>query len=147
QSWIQLVDSFINFERVTGFDVNGTKFTTTSRPEVVAQFMQGARGWSKQWPIGPVNDFITKWRAWWLAHQPAARIEGNHLIRLEKLSEWNGLDAKHGRNGFLMVMGTLLWWGEAVFVQPRSKPTEEQAEWELAVEDVTWVLEHMLRTV
>jgi hypothetical protein len=48
----------------------------------------------------------------------------------------------HGKNGFLQVMATLLWWGERVAA--KGNPAEER-EWSLAVEEVGEVFTGLLK--
>ncbi|KAF8209002.1 hypothetical protein K438DRAFT_1960729 [Mycena galopus ATCC 62051] len=44
----------------------------------------------------------------------------------------------HGKNGLLLVMASLLWWGD---YYADGMCRVERAEWLKAVEDVTWTLE------
>ena len=48
----------------------------------------------------------------------------------------------HGDNGLLQVMAVLVWWGNVAWKHRE----EEREEWLVAVHDVTWVLEQLLKS-
>jgi len=56
--------------------------------------------------------------------------------------DWGRL-SRAGPNGFFLVMLTLAWWAETV---GKSK-IPQYAEFEVAVEDVNWVLSEMIQHV
>ncbi|KAF9018830.1 hypothetical protein BDZ89DRAFT_1139724 [Hymenopellis radicata] len=148
RSWAQLVDSFIVFETKSGLIAtgNGLKLDRSNRPPCIADFFQHRRDWSKPRSIGLLPTFREFWWAWWKANQPPARLRNGELIRDEKV-EWTGLQKKCGNDGLILVLGTLLWWGEVVFDGvTRDTPTSDQVDWQLAVDDVTWCIEHIVRT-
>ncbi|KAF9023543.1 hypothetical protein BDZ89DRAFT_1041602 [Hymenopellis radicata] len=77
---------------------------------------------------------------------PASSTPSSSSSRNEKL-EWTGLEKKCGNDGLILVLGTLLWWGEVVFDGVSGNtPTADQVDWQLAVDDVTWAIEHIVRT-
>ena len=81
--------------------------------------------------------FSQQWWAWWLSLQPKSRISGNvgddTLLPTIEM-DWSHLQ-KPGRNGFLLMMLALVWWGKAV---------NRDVGWLKAVVDVTAVLPCML---
>ncbi|KAJ7098188.1 hypothetical protein B0H15DRAFT_742532, partial [Mycena belliarum] len=56
--------------------------------------------------------------------------------------DWSVLRDFSGKNGLLQVLMVLLWWGELVHAAVCD--AEQVAEWESAVEDVTWALTEMV---
>ncbi|KAJ7754864.1 hypothetical protein B0H16DRAFT_1235213, partial [Mycena metata] len=118
------------------------------RPNVVKDWMKYARKWDAKVDlltkeVGPrtvVGSFSATWWAWWGSVQPASRerLAGGALTRPERHgSEWEVLGKTSGRNGLLLFVGCLLWWGEAV---ADGGDTLLVADWQEAVSDVVWVL-------
>jgi hypothetical protein len=59
--------------------------------------------------------------------------------------EWAEVGKMPGRNGMLLYVGSLLWWGEAAVA---AEDTESLLQdWRCAVEDVAAVLEVVCNTV
>ncbi|KAJ6470182.1 hypothetical protein DFH09DRAFT_954871, partial [Mycena vulgaris] len=81
-----------------------------------------------------------RWWAWWELMQPAGRVdEKGAWGRPEALGgeAWEEVAKTHGRNGMLLVVGCLLWWGDAVAADGDVALREG---WKDAVRDVYWVL-------
>jgi hypothetical protein len=85
--------------------------------------MKVARPW-KDMPVADVSEFRAKWVQWWSCLQPSSQLAGVN---------WEPL-RKPGKNGFLLVMMSLVWWGKA---------THADEEWKKSVADVTRVLRCM----
>ncbi|KAJ7027469.1 hypothetical protein C8F04DRAFT_1267041 [Mycena alexandri] len=121
--WADCVDSWVQLEMASGFNNEGGHLTTTHRPTAVTDFMSGGRRWEKVREIAYVGSkaeegtYVAKWWAWW-----------------GKIVEDGGLAKMHGRTGFMLVVGSLLWWG----VKKRGE------EWEEAVKAVTVQLEEVV---
>ncbi|KAJ7088020.1 hypothetical protein B0H15DRAFT_801079 [Mycena belliarum] len=157
QDWSECIELLVALERAWGFPEKGlvaAPAKASGRPPEVAAFMQWARRWEtrvelSQKAIGPREEpesFAALWWAWWRVMQPPGRVEGKALTRPDHMerSEWSELAKTHGRNGILLVVGCLLWWGEA------AKATNEKGEleqWLLAVSDVKWALRETLKGV
>ena len=70
------------------------------------------------WKDQPLQDnnlawFSTEWWAWWRSLQPVARIPtgpNDNLLAPSSRMDWDAL-RKPGRNGFLLIMLSLAWWG------------------------------------
>ncbi len=148
RSWIQLINSFIVFEQRAGFVESGVgKLKASPRPKAVADFLQHRRDWTKSRPIEPLRAFRDFWWAWWKINQPPAHLHNGELVHNEDIV-WDGLQEKCGNDGMILVISTLLWWGEAVFNgTPSTTPSADQVDSQLAVDNMTWALEHMLRTL
>ncbi|KAK7015929.1 hypothetical protein R3P38DRAFT_2452251, partial [Favolaschia claudopus] len=77
------------------------------------------------------------WQAWWDSMQPSWRTK-------EENGRWSvvrgyGQGAYHwGVNGVLSIVASLFCWGVAV-----KGNADLRATWELAVNDVVWMLEGM----
>jgi hypothetical protein len=133
--WASLVDKFFDFEAAWGYsDVRG-QITTAERPSALEWWLARGRKWDKTVDIGVLGDattpdtFVAKWWNWWINVQPK---DAKDLAPLMKL---------HGKNGFLQIMGSLLWWGERV---AGGSPSDLR-EWSTAVEDVAERLTGLLR--
>jgi hypothetical protein len=126
------------------------------RPAEVADFMQLRRRWGVPFPlkseVGPrevEKTFSAQWWTWWRAGQPAARLslEGEDKWAAPSTlpaDEWDDMRKRHGRNGMLLYVGGLLWWGEAA-AATGERASMLLADWRLAVEDVCAVLSEVVK--
>ncbi|KAJ7042746.1 hypothetical protein C8F04DRAFT_945059, partial [Mycena alexandri] len=125
------------------------------RPRCVAQWMRYTRKWEGKVElstreVGPrevTGSFAAQWWALWGVVQPAGRtaLPGGALTRPNLAgSEWDGVGKMSGRNGMLLFVGCLLWWGEAVAEADNVSLT---ADWRDAVSDVRWVLSEVGNSV
>ena len=91
------------------------------RPQEVALWIKASRPW-KDMAIDNVSKYQCAWKEWWscLGRVSATDSEADKE-NLRKL----------GKNGFLVVMVSLVWWGVA---------TKVNNEWRHAVRDVTAAL-------
>ncbi|KAJ7899933.1 hypothetical protein B0H13DRAFT_2336692 [Mycena leptocephala] len=115
------------------------------RPEEIPEFMCLARKWdlpvSLSSGIGPremEGSFSNQWWRWWGHAQPESRLSKDGEWRAPadlKSEDWSEVAKMHGRNGMLLYLGGLLWWGESAAAVPALL-----ADWKLAVEDVSVVL-------
>ena len=71
---------------------------TDVRPVEVGEWMRASRPW-KDMPVSDLVALKMKWRAWWAKLLPADAA-GESL-------------RKPGRNGFLLLIVSLAWWGNA----------------------------------
>jgi hypothetical protein len=95
--------------------------------------------------VGPREDassFAHEWWGWWKLLQPKTRVNdsAHGLTRPSDIApgDWDELVKTHSRNGMLMVMGCLLWWGD---VAEESEDSLLESDWRVAVRDVLWALE------
>ncbi|KAJ7264970.1 hypothetical protein B0H12DRAFT_1230603 [Mycena haematopus] len=151
--WTFCVEQLIALERAWGFPTKGPLSvpagTKETRPEEIPGFMQRARKWDKKVPLssapGPATEkgtFAARWWKWWQRAQPEGRfLTCGRLVSATVLDEEDLIDVGKmvGRNGMLLYVGALLWWGEAVFeVEEGTGPLLE--DWKVAVVDVASVL-------
>ncbi|KAF8898176.1 hypothetical protein CPB85DRAFT_1439994 [Mucidula mucida] len=143
--WISLIDLFLVFEEMAGFlDDSKIKLPTNDCPSVIADFMCQRRNWSEKWPVGDLDVFSPLFWKWWRSLQPNTRIHEDRLIKPDFV-DWDSLQDKSGRNGMSLVIGALLWWGEAVSDLTDEAGSARREDWVLAVADVTWALDNMIR--
>ena len=96
--------------------------------------------------IKDVSSFDAKWWAWWNLLQPrwhgVADVKGPlgpaHREEVTGEDGWSVMD-KHGQNAFLTVLATLLWWESGL---PGNG--QDNSSWLAAVEDVSWVMSHVV---
>jgi len=119
--WLVCVQAYIEFQRRASFPDAGSSFPPAKgvRPPEIAVWMKNRRPW-KDVEIKDTGIFSRQWWAWWLSLQPKSRICGsgaddNLLPTLEM--DWSQLQ-KPGKNGFLLMMLALVWWGQAVDRDP-----------------------------
>jgi hypothetical protein len=119
------------------------------RLKVVTAFLSNRQMWKplielETTPIGPRDvegSFAHQWWEWWGGMQPKARQRCTELglSRLEDLiaEDWEVMAETHGHNGLSLVVGSLLWWGDAAAAVDESTLIED---WRVAVKDIDWVL-------
>jgi hypothetical protein len=143
--WASCVEKFLDFEKRCGYS-EGSQIPVGGRPGVVKTWLAKQRRWDVTMDVGVLgaesmpDTFIHDWWKWWMTLQPKGRGNIGMLSQAATL-DWSAVVRLHGRNGILQVMATLLWWGEAVV---EATPLDRMT-WTLAVEDVTWTLEQLLR--
>ncbi|KAJ6503452.1 hypothetical protein C8R47DRAFT_1250442, partial [Mycena vitilis] len=97
------------------------------RPKEVHTWIKGAR--KKKPEIKNLENFVREFQAWWMALNPAWRIEDGHLIQ-EVKGSFDTLRVP-GVNGFYSLLIVLKWWWE------EDGPTDA---WVTSFQDVTYVL-------
>ncbi|KAF8185254.1 hypothetical protein K438DRAFT_1765903 [Mycena galopus ATCC 62051] len=150
--WAFCVRSLIELECARGFSVKGLVAiptgTEAGRPEEVPDFMKCMRKWERQVPLtsafGPSMDtgtFGNRWWTWWTCVQPESRmLESGKLMALSRVGpqDWTHVSKMNGRNGIMLYVATLLWWGEAAVTHENAALLV--ADWKIAVRDVGCVL-------
>ncbi|KAJ7025063.1 hypothetical protein C8F04DRAFT_1269670 [Mycena alexandri] len=150
--WVACIERLLALERAWGFRDKGLLTAPGEekggRPKMVKEWMRYARKWEgkvdlmtrKVGPRGVEGSFAAQWWRWWGSVQPAERkgAPDGSLTRLElEASAWEVLGKTSGRNGVLLFVGCLLWWGDAVAEEDDVSLVED---WKEAVSDVVWVL-------
>jgi hypothetical protein len=134
--WLSCLQNFIEFQRSAGFPDTGLSFppATKIRPPEIGVWMKNRRLW-KDVVILDKGEFGRQWWDWWISLQPGSRTctDRNNVALPTVDMDWSNL-RKPGKNGFLLIMLSLVWWG---------KVSDTDSEWLKAVTDVTAVLSCM----
>jgi hypothetical protein len=150
--WASCVADFVALEQASGYPVKGDVLAPQGeknvRPEEIPTFMQRWRKWEKGVTltsgIGPAStqgSFADRWWAWWMRAQPAAHVKANGKLGPADAmprEEWVKFSKMAGKNGLLLYMGGLLWWGEAAAAATDSKML--LGDWRVAVLDMACAL-------
>ncbi|KIM74212.1 hypothetical protein PILCRDRAFT_14653 [Piloderma croceum F 1598] len=134
-TWSGCVREFIEFQRRFNFPDTGPAFppATETRPPEIAAWMKNRRPW-KDVDIVDTELFGRQWWAWWLSLQPDSRKRHDEPTAD---MDWAKVQ-KPGKNGFLLIMLALVWWGAA---------SNREGEWLKAVADITDVLRCICKVV
>jgi hypothetical protein len=149
--WEACIEALLAFERSLGFPATGQPVpqgNKTIRPEEVPTFMKRRREWDKRislvtppGPAGAGDSFTDRWWIWWKRAQPTSRVmESGKLGDVDKATtaEWAQLARMGGKNGMLLYVGALLWWGEAAAEADESQVLLD--DWKVALREVAQVL-------
>ncbi|KAJ7042733.1 hypothetical protein C8F04DRAFT_1251547 [Mycena alexandri] len=149
--WKACVDALITVERAQGFRAKGWLSVPSGDgdepPVEVPDFMRYARKWDKPvaltseiGPTGKEGSMVERWWNWWTRMQPASRMQENGKFKVAALvpvAEWEELGKMAGRNGVLLYVGALLWWGEV------AAETEDEEEREVLMKDWRWAVDNV----
>ncbi|KIJ90848.1 hypothetical protein K443DRAFT_14905, partial [Laccaria amethystina LaAM-08-1] len=124
------VNAYVQLESQTSFQAGSRSegFKPADRPTEVAWWVTRGR---KAQPT--IENTRPIWR-------DVAGVEGalnaSHRLCLEGDGGWTAVN-KHGRNAFLTVLATLVWWADGL------KDPAQDPGWLAAVEEVVWVLDQI----
>ena len=107
---MECLEGFIEFQQRAHFPDSGPSFPHAAgvRPAEIGMWMKNRRPW-KDVDIADMAGFEQHWWNWWCSLQPDTR-NANDAPTIAM--DWQKLQ-KTGRNGFLLVMMSLAWWGKA----------------------------------
>ncbi|KAJ7030298.1 hypothetical protein C8F04DRAFT_1264061 [Mycena alexandri] len=94
--WAECVDLWLKIEQASGFNNEGGKLTTDSRPKEVTEFINKGRHWIMARKISEPGSkdvegsYAAVWWGWWAA-----------------IKAKGGLALMHGRTGFMLVLAIL----------------------------------------
>ncbi|KAJ6517554.1 hypothetical protein DFH09DRAFT_940422 [Mycena vulgaris] len=137
----------MDFEAAFEYAEEGGQITAKERPKAVKEWLIRARNWGMLMQLGTLGKrgqegtFVGQWWIWWQALQPGERVFFEGRLSEPDDADWSAMMKLNGKNGFLQVMATLLWWGHTA----NGDDPFAQLEWLVAVEDVRWALGQMLR--
>ncbi|KAJ7429451.1 hypothetical protein B0H11DRAFT_2265630 [Mycena galericulata] len=157
--WKKCVDLLIALERAWGFPGKGLLSApaggSEERPEEIPTFMRGARKWGAGMEVkGAIGlrtveaSFSGRWWKWWSRIQPPSRHDDDgKLLAVGTLQaqDWDEVAKTHGRNGLLLYLGALFWWGEAVAGQADETRSSLLEDWRQAADDFCAVLEEAVK--
>ncbi|KAJ7164579.1 hypothetical protein C8R43DRAFT_878649 [Mycena crocata] len=142
--WADCVDKFLDFEAACGYQEKGPRIGGEDRPDEVQAWLGSGRRWfvapaiATLGMVGEADSFVDRWWRWWRSIQPPERSWlGGRITRPREIT-WKKMAGLYGKNGFLQVMGTLLWWGL------EEARRAEESGWEKAVKEVHYVLSELI---
>ncbi|KAL0564633.1 SERTA domain-containing protein 3 [Marasmius crinis-equi] len=157
EGWAALVRKWLEFERRIGFDGEGKKLLTKHRPAWVAEWIGRGRNPAYLKPKHNVFKVLKGWWSWWEELQPQWRgFNDDDCPDLPKDypegGSWLALRVG-GSNGITSVLAVLVYAAVQLEHLPakangreKRDQIEARADWKAAVEDVSFVLDCMLRS-
>ncbi|KAJ6496483.1 hypothetical protein C8R47DRAFT_1212805 [Mycena vitilis] len=148
EDWAELVNSYLDFEAVCGYQESGPMIQGAGKPAEIASWLKGGRKWfspphiARVGRIGEEGSYADNWWLWWRSIQPCKRLWVGGMLTSPVDMTWGKMPGLYGRNRFMQVVASLLWWGLQEF---RSGENGEKSGWSLAVSDVECMLREMLR--
>ncbi|SJL01336.1 uncharacterized protein ARMOST_04656 [Armillaria ostoyae] len=143
--WSRAVDSFLVFEWQQGFATKGKVLCVRDQPACIHAFMKEHHYWGKPRDLENLKEFNKQWWAWWGVLQLVGQgVAGFMFAQSEDLLDWEGLEKCSGCMGFILLLGSLLWWGETAHAI--GEKSEDWWNWHLAIKNFVWVIEHIIRT-
>jgi hypothetical protein len=116
------------------------KLQTKYRPAQVTKWINNGRKYDSQPNISrELKSFMISWWKWWTVLQPPSRRNGAELSREVVNGELWAEIRKGSQNGLFTVILCLAWWQRAASTSAQIK------EFKVAVEDVIWVMDQILR--
>lgn len=119
------------------FQESGPGYPTISRPKELLEWINKDRP-LEHIEIGKPAEFGVRWCAWWESLQPDERsnMTTEGLLEPHVDMTWWTVQ-KPGKNGLLLVMMSLVWWGWA---------GRQSKTWKVAVRDVVAVIDCMINS-
>ncbi|KAJ7077510.1 hypothetical protein B0H15DRAFT_805155 [Mycena belliarum] len=145
--WEDCAFAFLAFEEASGFPYERLWMAKPPRAGLGVDnwIASGRRLWAPC--LDPPSELRPRFWKWWRGMQPEVRRIGDGVMSREANVDWSVLRDFSRKNGLLQVVMVLLWWGELAHAATDKSPRdgEQVAEWESAVEDVTWALTEMVK--
>ncbi|KIY60893.1 hypothetical protein CYLTODRAFT_460325 [Cylindrobasidium torrendii FP15055 ss-10] len=153
-AWKSLVHSLIVLERAHGFPVAGgdVPIPTSTRPAAFTHFNKWRGKWTRVYAItkdGKKSNtaLVTCRDERWTWYKSDVLVEGrrngNTVIQDPDI-EWGAMLDYRGAAGFVRVVGSLLWWGDAVHDDAYKPSSTDLLDWHLAIEEVGWTLDTII---
>ncbi|KAJ7479909.1 hypothetical protein FB451DRAFT_1002730, partial [Mycena latifolia] len=132
--------AWTRIEAACAFATPSHKLSTKGRLDHMARWIAGACGRRSAVPVvtNPMR-YAKEWWGWWDSLQLEWRVKGDDGVWITSESyggEWDDELMHWGPNGTLSVVAALYFWGCAVV-----NSQELREAWEVAVNDVAWILE------
>ncbi|KAJ6451146.1 hypothetical protein C8R45DRAFT_1113690 [Mycena sanguinolenta] len=140
--WARCVAAFFDFEAAHGYTDGTRQLDVDSRPGLVYEWIVRKRDWTREMIVGFLDGpgrWVEQWWTWWVSMQPSERTYANGTLDRPDGADWGELAAMNGKSGLLLVMASLLWWGDRAGGD--AMDADVYQGWTKAVEDVTWTLE------
>ncbi|KAJ7138902.1 hypothetical protein C8R46DRAFT_921821 [Mycena filopes] len=139
-----LVAVWTRIEHASRFEQGPTNLSAKGRPKVVGRWVADGRQKKARTDLSVTDAaaYAVEWQAWWDALQPKWRKKGSDgkwsLDGYGDGAEWGPL-YQWGVNGILNLVVSLYFWGCSIVGNDA-----QIREWELAVLDVSWMMEGMV---
>lgn len=148
KQWSECFKLYLKFEHKLGYEEHCGKLPEAKlRPPQISEWFKAKRRphkMMKVWTPDIGSAWREQWWKYWYAIQPQERIWNGELVRPDSL-DWEHLQGKGGVDGLLLVMLTLLWWGNDTHSKNFRKDYPENFEdWRTAVDDVWYVLDSII---
>ncbi|KIY61175.1 hypothetical protein CYLTODRAFT_460077 [Cylindrobasidium torrendii FP15055 ss-10] len=153
-AWKSLVHSLLVLERAHGFPAAGDDIPipASSRPAAFTHFNKWRGKWTRIYGITKdgkrCNTALVACRdEWWTWYKSTVLVEGRKngdTVIQDPDIEWGSMLDYRGAAGFLRVVGSLLWWGDAVHDDSYKPTPTDLLDWHLAVEEVGWTLDTLI---
>ncbi len=141
--WLDLVSIWSRFEKAAGYMEAGI-LSSEGRPPCVGAWIARARSPRYQPALSRSNleDLDRSFWRWWTALQPIYRqgLSNDGHVLSQTSGDMEGI-RRPGRNGLLSVLAALWFWGST----PQVELSTTLGSWASAVDDVSWVLEELLK--
>ncbi|KAF8214907.1 hypothetical protein K438DRAFT_1749022 [Mycena galopus ATCC 62051] len=124
--WARCVAAFFDFEAVHSYTDGFGQLNVVLQPGLVYEWLARKRDWEREMTVGFLDG------------------AGKTLDRPD-IANWEDLAAMNGKNGLLLVMASLLWWGDRAGDEVETDAAA-YAGWTKAVDDVTWTLDTLTKS-
>ncbi|KAJ7120548.1 hypothetical protein C8R43DRAFT_839723, partial [Mycena crocata] len=138
--WGDLVEKFLDFEEACGYVDKGTQIGIDERPTEIWEWLRKGRRWHVPPKIknlgrcGEAKTYVDNWWLWWRSIQPGERDWVGGMLTWPNKITWGSLTGLCGKNGFMQIMASLLFWGI------EEDRTAADSGWDVAVSEVQEVL-------
>ncbi len=146
KNYIALVKQWVVLERANTWKNPRSGLMTHGRPKVVTTWLQNTRyerkGSEPKLTGESLIAFTIHFWSWWVNLQPTWRLvtEESQLKSVDNFGDdWESLD-KCGRNGWLLLIASLKWWGEALDSESGDKRQQLHNKWTRVLEDISMML-------
>jgi hypothetical protein len=128
---------------LTNYIIQSKRFSAKNRPTAVGDWLQRTR--SLTWfpdlsKPSLMKTYSNNWWVWWMVCQPSWRIpnsDGKGFRHSSGSGDWSTL-LVGGKNGMLLHVMALAWWGNAAL-----GTAQEMKKWTVAVKEVAWAFKKM----
>ncbi|KAJ7437069.1 hypothetical protein B0H11DRAFT_2255634 [Mycena galericulata] len=145
ERWEDCAFAYLAFEEASGFPFERVRIPKGPREGLgIDAWISTGRKLNYDPCLPDLEELRTKFWRWWRGLQPEERRVEEGVLSRKGGIDWAGLRDYSGKNGLLQATMVLGWWGNKVH-RKTGGSAEEVAQWELAVDDVAWALEEMVK--
>ncbi|KAJ7815839.1 hypothetical protein B0H13DRAFT_1663835 [Mycena leptocephala] len=153
-TWTALLSAWVQFEWLNYHHEDNGRLSSSERPSEIPQWMKEHRVYD-DYEVG--ENFGEQLLGWWKQLGPRRRwqqLENERCRPARDAKEWEdwGRLGSSGRNGPLLIVLGLAWWGQKIWNEGSTEGLDggEAAlaaadDWHFLVEDLTWALDKILQ--